>query len=124
VLLSLAVLALLVTAAGIHGLLAFTVAQRDREIGVRLALGADRSTVARMILAEGVWIALIGVCSGTFVAYLAARGMSTLLFGVRPDDPVTVSLVAIVCFVTAVAACARPALRAAGIQPMSALRAD
>jgi predicted permease len=124
VLASLAILALLVTAAGIHGLLAFTVAQRDREIGVRLALGADRSRVARMILSEGVRLALIGVAAGTVIAYLAGRGMSTLLFGVQPQDPVTISVVALVCFVTTVAACARPALRAAGIQPMAALRSQ
>ena len=121
---ALAVLALLITAAGIHGLLAFTVAQRDREIGVRLALGADRASVARMVMSEGVRLAVVGVGAGTFVAYLAARGMSTLLFGVPPADPVTISLVAVVCFATTVAACARPAMRAAGIQPMAALRPD
>jgi ABC-type antimicrobial peptide transport system permease subunit len=121
---SLAFLALLITAAGIHGLLAFTVAQRDREIGVRLALGARRGSVARMIMSEGVRIALIGVIAGTVAAYVAARTMSSLLFGVSPNDPVTIVLVAFVCFATTVAACARPALRAARIQPMSALRAD
>jgi ABC-type lipoprotein release transport system permease subunit len=56
--------------------------------------------------------------------YVAARGMTTLLFGIRTDDPMTFSLVAAVCFVTAVAACVRPALRAAGIHPMSGLRSD
>jgi putative ABC transport system permease protein len=121
---SLAVLALLVTAAGIHGLLAFAVAQRDREIGVRLALGANRGSVARMIVFEGVRLALIGVGLGTIVAYLAARAMSTLLFGVPPADLVTISLVALVCFATTVAACARPAMRAAGIRPMAVLRPD
>jgi predicted permease len=124
VLVSLAVLALFVTAAGIHGLLAFTVAQRDREIGVRLALGATRPSVARMIVSEGVRIALVGVAAGTVAAHLAARGMSTLLFGVPPADPVTISLAALVCFVMTIAACARPALRAAGVQPMAALRPD
>jgi predicted permease len=124
VLIALAVLALLITAAGIHGLLGFTVAQRDREIGVRLALGAERSSVARMILSEGVRIAAIGVGLGTLVAYATARGMSTLLFGVPPNDLVTISLVALVCFVMTVAAAARPAMRAAAIQPMSALRAE
>jgi predicted permease len=121
---SLAALALLIAAAGIHGLLAFTVAQRDREIGVRLALGANRGAVARMIMSEGVRLAVIGVAAGAFVAYLAARGMRTLLFGVPPEDPVTLSLVAFVGLVTTIAACARPALRAARIQPMAALRSD
>ncbi len=124
VLAALAMLALLLTAVGIHGLLAFTVAQRDREIGVRLALGATPRGVASMILSEGVRIALIGVVPGIFVAYLAARGMSTLLFGVQPWDPMTFGVVAAVCFTTAVAACALPALRAAAIQPMAALKSE
>jgi predicted permease len=124
VLVSLAVLALLITAAGINGLLAFTVSQRDREIGVRLALGADRRVVARMVMSEGVRIALVGVSVGAIVAYMTARGMSTLLFGVPPSDLVTISLVMLICFVTTIAAAARPAWRAARIQPMSALRAD
>ena len=121
---ALAALALLLTAVGIHGLLAFTVSQRDREIGVRLALGANPGRVARMILGEGARIALIGVIPGVLAAYYAARGMSTLLFGLRPNDPLTLSVVAVVCFLTAVIACARPAMRAAGIHPMAALRAD
>ena len=124
ILAALAVLALLLTAVGIHGLLAFTVAQRDREIGVRLALGATPRGIARMILSEGMRIALIGVVPGIFVAYLAARGMSTLLFGLSPADPTTFSLVAFACFVTALAACIYPALRAAAIQPMAALKAE
>jgi predicted permease len=124
VLASLAVLALLITAAGINGLLAFTVSQRDREIGVRLALGAERSSVARMIISEGVRIALVGVSVGAIVAYLTARAMSTVLFGVPPGDLVTMSLVMLICFAMTIAAAARPAWRAARIQPMSALRAD
>ena len=124
VLVSLAALALLITAAGIHGLLGFSVAQRDREIGVRLALGASRSAVARMIMSEGVRIAVIGALVGMVAAYQAARGMSTLLFGVPPTDFLTIGLVTLICFATTIAAAARPALRAAGIQPMAALRGD
>jgi predicted permease len=124
ILVALAALALLITAAGIHGLLGFSVAQRDREIGVRLALGASRSAVARMIMSEGVRIAVIGSVGGMVGAYQAARGMSTLLFGVPPTDFVTIGLVALICLATTIAAAARPALRAAGIQPMAALRGD
>jgi predicted permease len=124
VLAALAVLALLVTAVGIHGLLAFTVAQRDREIGVRLALGATPRGVARMVLSEGLRIALVGIVPGIFVAYLAARGMSTLLFGVKPEDPVTFASVALICAATTFAACAQSARRAASIDPMTALRAE
>lgn len=121
---ALAVLALVLTAVGIHGLLSFAVAQRDREIGVRLALGASPRGVARMIMSEGMRIALAGVVPGVFVAWLAARGMSALLFGVPPADPVTIGVVAFACVFTTVIACARPALRAAGVHPMAALRSD
>jgi putative ABC transport system permease protein len=124
ILAALALLALILAAVGIHGLLAFTVAQRDREIGVRLALGADPAAVARMIVGEGVRMALIGVVPGIAVAYLAARGMQSLLFGVPPADPLTFSFVALLCFATVVIACLRPAWRAAHIHPISALRAD
>jgi predicted permease len=124
ILIALAVLALVLAAVGIHGLLAFTVAQRDREIGVRLALGADPAAVARMVVGEGVRMALIGVVPGIVVAYLAARGMRSLLFGVPAADPLTFLLVALLCFVTVVLACVRPAWRAARIEPISALRAD
>jgi ABC-type antimicrobial peptide transport system permease subunit len=121
---ALAVLALLLAGVGIHGLLAFTVAQRDREIGVRLALGAHPGLVARMVVSEGIRMALIGVVPGILIAYAAARAMSALLFGVRPNDPLTITVAAVVCFVIAAAACVRPAIRAARIDPISALRAD
>ena len=121
---ALAVLALLLAGVGIHGLLAFTVAQRDREIGVRLAMGAKPSLVARMIVSEGIRMALFGVLPGVVIAYAAARAMSALLFGVRPDDPLTIGIAAGACFVMAATACVRPALRAARVSPISALRAD
>jgi len=121
---ALAVLALLLAGVGIHGLLAFTVAQRDREIGVRLALGAEPGLVARMIVSEGIRMALLGVVPGVLIAYGAARAMASLLFGVRPDDPLTIGVAAVACFITAATACVRPALRAARIDPISALRAD
>jgi predicted permease len=124
ILVALAALALVLAAVGIHGLLAFTVAQRDREIGVRLALGADPAAVARMVVGEGVRMALIGVLPGIGIAYLAARGMQSLLFGVPAADPLTFSFVALLCFATVVLACVRPAWRAARIEPISALRAD
>jgi predicted permease len=121
---ALAVLALILAAVGIHGLLAFTVAQRDREIGVRLALGADPRSVRRMIVGEGVRMAIVGVVPGVIIAWLAARGMSSLLFGVRPEDPVTIGVVALVCFATTVVACVAPAMRAGRIEPITALKSD
>src|SRR5687768_18536219 len=80
---ALAVLGLLLAGVGIHGLLAFTVAQRAREIGVRLALGAGPSLVARMIVSEAARMAVIGVVPGVIGAYAAGRAMSALLFGVQ-----------------------------------------
>jgi predicted permease len=124
ILVLLAALALLLAAVGIHGLLAFTVAQRDREIGVRLALGAEPSVVARMVVGEGVRLALIGVVPGIVIAYLAARSMQAMLFGVPAADPVTFSVVALLCFGTVVIACVRPAWRASRIHPIAALKAD
>ena len=121
---ALALLALLLAGVGIHGLLAFTVAQRDKEIGVRLALGADRSLVARMVISEGIRMTLLGVLPGVLVAYFAARGMSALLFGVQPGDPLTIGAAALACFAIAATACVRPALRAARISPITALRAN
>ena len=121
---ALAGLALLLTAVGIHGLLAFTVAQRDREIGVRLALGADPGSVARMVVKDGLKIAVLGVVPGVAAAYLAGRAMSAMLFGVEPHDPATLGGVAVACFVVAVGACFRPALRAARTHPMAALKSD
>ena len=124
ILVALALLALLLTAVGIHGLLAFTVAQRDREIGVRLALGADPAAVWRMVVGEGVRTALIGVVPGIAIAYAAARGMSSLLFGVPAADPMTFCAVAALCFATVVLACMKPAWRASRISAISALRQD
>jgi len=81
----LAAVAVVLSAVGIYGLLAYTVSQRSEEIGVRLALGADPARVGRMILADGMRMAVIGIVPGVLGAYAAARGMSALLFGVAPD---------------------------------------
>ena len=120
----LTVLALLLAAVGIHGLLAFTVAQRAREIGVRLALGAEPSLLARMIVSEAARMAVLGLVPGVLGGYAAARAMSALLFGVRPDDPLTISAAAGLCLLTAVVGALPPAIRAARVDPMSALRAE
>jgi putative ABC transport system permease protein len=121
---ALAALALLLAGVGIHGLLAFTVAQRGREIGVRLALGAETSSVARMVVGEAARMAIIGIVPGILGAYAAARGMSALLFGVPTADPLTMSLAAAVCLTTAIVGALRPALKAARVDPIAALRSD
>lgn len=121
---ALAALAVLLAGVGIHGLLAFTVAQRGREIGVRLALGAETSSVARMVVSEAAGMAIIGIIPGVLGAYAAARGMSALLFGVPAADPVTILVAAAVCLATAVVGALRPALKAARVNPISALKSD
>ncbi len=121
---ALAVIALLIAGLGIHGLLSFAVSKRSQELGVRRALGAQAGAIVGLVLREGLVLALSGIVIGVAVAYAAARGMSALLFGVRPEDPLTIGLAAALCLATAVAGCLRPALRAARVDPLSALRAE
>ena len=119
-----AVVAILLSAVGIYGLLAYTVAQRSQEIGVRLALGADPARVGRMILADGMRLALFGIVPGVLGAYAAARGMSALLFGVAPSDPATFATAIGLTLLTVFAGTLIPAWRAVRLTPMSVLRAE
>jgi predicted permease len=121
---ALALLALLLTGTGIYGLLAFMVAQRSREIGVRLALGAQPGRVARMIVSEAARLALLGGVPGVFVAYAAARAMSALLFGIAPSDPLTLTGGALVVILVTLAGSLAPAFRAVRVSPLVAMRAD
>jgi predicted permease len=120
----LAAVAILLTAVGIYGLLAYTVSQRSQEIAVRLALGADPARVGRMIFADGLRLALIGIVPGVLGAYAAARGMSALLFGVAPGDPATFAAAVALVFLMTSAGSAVPVLRAVRVAPMSVLRAE
>ena len=121
---ALAALALLLAGIGIHGLLSLAVTQRVPEIGVRLALGASPWNVGRMILAEATRLAVIGLVVGTLGAYVAAKGMSALLFGVAPDDPVTFGVAfLLVLFVTA-AGMVAPMLRAMRVNPSVVIRTE
>ena len=124
VLTALAAVALLLTGIGIHGLLAFMVAQRSREIGVRLALGAEPRRVAGMIISEAGRLALLGGIPGLIAAYAAARGMRALLFGIPPGDPITLIAGAIVVMVVTFAGSLAPAVRAVRVSPLEAIRAD
>jgi predicted lysophospholipase L1 biosynthesis ABC-type transport system permease subunit len=124
VLVALAVLALVLAGVGIHGLLAFTVSQRRQEIGVRLALGAEPGGIARLVLREGLLLAVLGIIPGVIAAYLAARGMSALLFGVKPADPATMIAAVGLALVMTVAGSLLPALRAVRVSPMSVMRAE
>lgn len=120
----LAAVAVLLAAVGIYGLLAYTVAQRSHEIGVRLALGAEPARVGRMIFADGMRLALIGIVPGALGAFFAARGMSALLFGIAPGDPITFGVALALILLITLAASVVPAFRAVRVTPMSVLRAE
>ena len=119
-----AVIALVLAAVGVYGVVSYAVAQRTREIGVRIALGAQRSAVLRLVIAQGVRVTLIGVVIGLAGSLAGARLLEGLLFGVRARDPVTFGGVPILLFLVAVIACYLPARRAANVDPAVALRSD
>lgn len=117
-------LALALAAVGIYGVLSFVVSQRRQEIGIRMAIGADRGQVLGMILRNGLSLALFGLIAGLAASAALSRFIASLLHGVSPIDPVTFGLVAVVLVVVAVGACLLPALRATRVNPVSALRAE
>jgi putative ABC transport system permease protein len=117
-----ALLALVLAAIGIYGLMAYTVSQRTQEIGLRIALGASRNNVTSLIVGEGSALALIGLGLGIGGAVLVGRTMQSTLYGVQALDLFVIAAVAVVLLVTALIASYLPARRAAGIDPMQALR--
>jgi len=118
-----AALALAVTVIGLGGVVAFGVVRRTREIGIRMALGADRGAILAAVLREGLAAVGIGVAAGAAAALVMARIVARLLFGVPPTDPVTYFVVALLLLAVAALACLLPARRATAIQPSLALRA-
>jgi putative ABC transport system permease protein len=116
--------ALLLALVGIYGVMSYTVMQRTHEIGVRMALGAERWRVLRMVLRQGMVMAVAGVAVGTAAAPLTTRVMSTLLYRVEPADPVILLGVSAALCVTALAACIGPARKAALVDPLVAMRAE
>jgi putative ABC transport system permease protein len=117
-----AVGALLLASMGIYGLLAYMVGQRSREIGLRLALGAQRADVLRLVLGKGVVLAGLGVVTGAILSASTASMMASLLYGVRPHDPTVFLMVPLLLLVVAMAASYIPAWRAAKVDPIVALR--
>ena len=114
--------ALLLATTGVYGVMAYAVSERTREVGIRLALGAQHSDVIRLILKQGLTITLIGIAAGIMGAIAAARAMTNLLYGVKATDPLTFLAVALVLMLVALLACYLPARRAAKVDPMTALR--
>lgn len=119
-----AAIALTLAAVGIYGVLSYLVARRTHEIGIRLAVGADRSQVMTMILKQGLSLAGIGIGAGLVAAFLVTRFMQTLLYQIRPSDPETFVVVSLALVAVAIVASAVPAYRATRVSPLIALRTE
>jgi ABC-type antimicrobial peptide transport system permease subunit len=121
---ALGLLGIFLGAIGLYGVVAFTVNRRSREIGIRMALGAERRDVLRLVLGQGLALAAIGAGIGLVASLAAMRLLSTMLYGVRPTDPLTFAGSSALVILVALAASWIPARRAASIDPMQALRTE
>jgi putative ABC transport system permease protein len=121
---SLGIVGLLLAAIGIYGVTSYAVSRRTREIGIRIALGADRGSVLTLMLRHGLALALTGVALGTLVAAFASRLIENLLFGIHALDPVTFVSAAVLFTLVTLAASYLPARRASRVDPIVALRND
>ena len=115
-------LALLLASIGMYGVISYSTMQRTQEIGIRMALGAQRHTILAMVLNHGGRLAGLGIAIGIVAAIAMARLMSSFLYGVQPADPATFAAVALLLCVVALLACYVPARRAMRVDPMVALR--
>ena len=121
---SFGLLALVLAAIGIYGVTAYSVAQRTREIGIRMAIGARRGTVVSMVMRDALRVAGLGILAGLVAATLLTKVLATMLFGVGARDPMTFSAVAVAIATVAAAASLLPALRASRVEPLSAIRGE
>src|SRR5215510_11351062 len=119
-----ALVALLLGAVGVYGVISYSVACRTREIGLRIALGATRNNVMRWVFSDGMRPVLIGLVIGLGGAVMIAKTLRSLLFGITPTDPLSLGGVGLVLLLTSALACYFPARRAARVDPMVALRQE
>jgi ABC-type antimicrobial peptide transport system permease subunit len=117
-------ISMLLAGVGLYGVMAFSVSQRTREIGIRMALGADHGGVLQLVMREGLLLALLGIAAGLAIALAATRQMAPLLYQVSPADPVSIAGAALFLIVVAVLASLIPALRATRVDPIRALRQE
>jgi len=117
-------MALLLGVVGIYGVIAYTVSQRTREIGIRMALGAQRKELTGLFVRQGLLLTAIGAACGLVVAFAVMRLMSSILFNVSPNDPITYISITLGVAVTAYFACYLPSRRAATVNPVNALRSE
>ena len=121
---SFAAIALIIAALGIYGVISYAVSQRTRELGIRIALGAQRERVVRLVIGQGLTLTLVGIAIGIVGAYALTRLITSLLFGVAPADPLTFAVVALLFVAVACLASYLPARRAAAVDPIIAMRAE
>jgi len=117
-----ALTALLLAGIGVYGTISYIVSERTRDIGIRIALGAQRKTILHMVLSQGLTLALVGAAVGLAGALVVAHLMAGLLYGVSPSDPLTFISLTTVLVIVALAACYIPARRAMRVDPIVALR--
>jgi ABC-type antimicrobial peptide transport system permease subunit len=119
-----AAIAMALACVGIFGVMAYLVSQRTQEVGIRMALGAQRKNILGLVFGKGMRLTAMGICAGVVAALALTRLMGQLLFDVSPTDPVTLSAVVLVLALMALIACYVPAVRAMRIDPMRALRTE
>ena len=119
-----AVIALVLATVGIYGVISYSVAGRTREIGVRIALGAERSSITRLVLREGAGPVLLGVVIGLGLAWFSTRMVEAMLYGIEPTDPATFATIPLLLVAVGVAATLVPAVRATRVAPTEALREE